>query len=119
MISNLVLSMGFCTDAYDILYFVGTIFFVFKIVIPILLIVWGSIDLGKAVVAQKEDEIKKATEILVKRLIAAVVIFFIPSIVGLVFGLLGDFQSGTEMKTEYDVCASCIKNPYSDGCYGG
>ncbi len=117
MLSNIFMNAGFCSDAYDILYFVGTVFFIFKIVVPILLIVWGSIDLGKAVVAQKEDEIKNATQIFVKRAISGIVIFFIPTIVGLVFGLIGDFQDGTEMKEEYDICASCIRNPYSDGCY--
>lgn len=111
MLNNLVLLGGFCTDAGPILKFISTVFFVFKIVIPILLIVWGSIDLGKAVIAQKEEEIKSATGVLVKRLITAVVIFFLPTIVSLVFGLIGDFQEGTDIKTEYEVCAACIKSP--------
>lgn len=113
MFNSLILIGGFCTDAGSILHFLSTVFFIFKIVIPILLIVWGSLDLGKAVVAQKEDEIKSATQTLVKRAIAGIVIFFIPTIVGLIFGLLGEFQSG-ELKTEYEICASCIKNP--DDC---
>lgn len=58
-----------------------------QIGIPILLIVLGTIDLGKAVVASKEDEIKNAQKMLVKRAIYAVAVFFVVTIVTLVFSL--------------------------------
>ena len=61
-----------------------------QIGIPIILIILGMLDLGKAVVASKEDEIKSATKMLVKRAIYAVAIFFVVLIVQLVFGLLAD-----------------------------
>ena len=57
--------------------------------IPIILFVLGMIDLGKEVVASKEDEIKNAQKMLIKRAIYAVAIFFVVLIVQLVFGLLG------------------------------
>ncbi|HOP65472.1 MAG TPA: hypothetical protein PLX66_00380 [Bacilli bacterium] len=106
--------MTFCTDAASILGFVGTILFVFKIAIPILLIVLGSIDLGKAVVAQSEDEIKKATGMLGKRALFGIVIFFIPTIIGLVFNLVGSFKE--EYKDQYEVCQECIVHPFSGNC---
>ena len=56
--------------------------------IPIILIILGMLDLGKAVVASKEDEIKSAQKLLIKRAIYAVAIFFVVLIVQLVFGLL-------------------------------
>lgn len=56
---------------------------------PILLILWGSLDLVKAVIAGKEDEIKKHQGTLVKRIISAVIIFLIPTAVSLILGLLG------------------------------
>lgn len=56
--------------------------------IPIILIILGMLDLGKAVVASKEDEIKNAQKMLIKRAIYAVAIFFVVLIVQLVFGLL-------------------------------
>lgn len=115
MFNSLIVLGGFCTDAVPILKFISTVFFIFKIIIPILLIVWGSVDLGKAVVAQDEKEIKTASQTLVKRAIAGIIIFFIPTIVGLVFGLIGDFQD-TELGNEYNTCAECIKNP--DKCVG-
>ena len=40
-----------------------------QVIVPILLIIWGMLDLGKAVMAQKEDEIKKGQQTFVKRVI--------------------------------------------------
>lgn len=59
----------------------------FQIGIPIILIVLGTIDLGKAVIASKEDEIKNAQKMLIKRAIYAVAVFFVVTIVSLVFSL--------------------------------
>lgn len=61
-----------------------------QIGIPIILILLGMLDLGKAVVASKEDEIKAAQKLLVKRAIYALAIFFVVLIVQLVFGLLSN-----------------------------
>ncbi|MCI8445890.1 MAG: hypothetical protein HFH31_00190 [Bacilli bacterium] len=61
---------------------------VIKIVVPILLIIWGMLDLGKAVMAQKEDEIKKGQQTFIKRIVAAAIVFFIVTIVQLVMGLV-------------------------------
>lgn len=60
-----------------------------QIVIPILLIIFGMLDLGKAVMAGKEDEIKKNQTLFMKRVIAAVMVFLVIAIVKLVFGILG------------------------------
>ena len=69
---------------------VHTIILVLQIAVPVLLVIFGMIDLIKAVVAGKEDEIKKAQGIFVKRLIAGVLVFFVVAIVKLVFFLATD-----------------------------
>ena len=63
---------------------------IFQWGIPIILIVLGTIDLGKAVIASKEEEIKKAQQMFIKRLIYAVAVFFVVTIVSLVFGLFSE-----------------------------
>ena len=45
--------------------------------VPVLLIFFGMLDLGKAVIAQKEDEIKKGQQLFVKRLITAALVFLV------------------------------------------
>ena len=64
---------------------IHTIYLAIKIVIPILLIIFGSIDLGKAITAQKEDEIKKAQSGFIKKLIIGVLVFLVLTIVQFVF----------------------------------
>lgn len=96
-----------CSDLRDIWQILGYVLMVFKIVIPILIIIFGMIDLGKAVVASKDDEIKKSIKSLAMRAVAGVIIFFIPNLVGLIFGMLNSF----DRNGEYAVCETCIVNP--------
>ena len=55
-----------------------------QIGVPIILVIMGMIDLGK------EDEIKKAQSLLIKRLIYGVLVFLIVAIVKFVLGIVGD-----------------------------
>lgn len=86
-------------------YVVSTVVMIIKIVVPILLIVFGMLDLAKAVIASKEDEIKKSQTTFIKRLIAAVIVFFIVSLVQVVIR----FVAGN---AEEDVmgCFNCFVN---------
>lgn len=60
-----------------------------QFVVPVLLILWGTIDLVKSVVAGKEEDIKKYQKVLVKRVISAVIVFLIPLLVEALLGLIG------------------------------
>lgn len=104
--------MNFCEASAEIWQLVGYVLFIFKIVIPIILIILGMIDLGKAVVSSDEKAINKAATTLGKRAIAAVLIFFVPTIIGLIFRMVGSFG---DVKDQYDVCAACITNPTGSG----
>lgn len=75
--------------------------------IPIILIILGMLDLGKAVVASKEDEIKNAQKLLVKRAIYAIAIFFVVLIVQVVFGLLS--SAGDDYGQQGNSWQSCWK----------
>ena len=76
------------TDVQNIAKIVTYIVTFMPIVIAILVIVFGMLDLGKAVAAQKEDEIKKNQNMLIKRIVVAVLVFFVTAIVKLVVGLV-------------------------------
>lgn len=65
-------------------YIVSTVITIIKIAVPVLLIIFGMLDLGKAVVASKEDEIKKGQQTFIKRVIAAVIVFFVIQIVQII-----------------------------------
>jgi len=55
-----------------------------------ILVVLLIIDFGKAVMAGKEDEIKSAQKLAIKRVIYALVVFLVPWIVNIAIGLLAD-----------------------------
>ena len=59
---------SFCETTAGLWGVIGWAVLLLKIVIPILLIIFGMLDLGKAVVASKEDEIKKGQQMFVKRI---------------------------------------------------
>ena len=80
--------VSICSPEYQPIWnVVGFIVKTIWIGIPILLIVLGMIDLGKAVVASKEDEVKKATKAFGKRFIYAVAVFLVVWLVGTVLNL--------------------------------
>lgn len=92
--------MDICSgDALVIFNVVGNILTIIKIAVPILLIIMGSLDLMKAVMAGKEDEIKKSQGTFVKRAIAAVLVFFIPTIVGLIMSVIDQDKTS---------CLTCV-----------
>lgn len=64
-----------------------------KIFVPIVLVIFGMIDLAKAVMSNDEKEMKGAQTKLIKRVIYAVLVFLIVSIVQLVFGILADTEA--------------------------
>ncbi len=92
---------------------VSTAIDIIKIVIPILLVVFGMLDLGKAVMAQKEDEIKKGQQTFVKRLVAAVIVFLVVFVVQIVLGLVAPRGENSNVWS----CFDCIVNgTSSDNC---
>ncbi len=77
-----------------------------QIGIPILLIILGTIDLGKAVISSDDKEVKAAQTRLIKRLIYAAIIFFIVTIVSLVLGIVAT-SSDSDVSGHTDDWRSC------------
>jgi hypothetical protein len=69
---------------------VHKIILLIQIAVPILLVIFGMMDMMKGIMAQKDDEIKKGQQTFVKRLLAAVLVFFVVSIVKLVVNFVAD-----------------------------
>ena len=61
---------------------------IIKIGVPVILIVLGMIDMGKAVASQKEEDIKKGQKVLLSRCIAAGIVFFVVAIVQLLLNII-------------------------------
>ena len=63
---------------------------IIQVIVPVILIITKGIDLLKAISSQKEDDIKKAQSLFVKRLILAVLIYFVFVIVKLIVSIIGN-----------------------------
>lgn len=86
-----------------------------QVIVPILLIIWGMLDLGKAVMAQKEDEIKKGQQTFIKRLVAAILVFFVVAITRLIIGLFAPGGGGKGTGSLLG-CMNAILNCDNDKC---
>lgn len=102
---------NFCASTAPILSLVGWALTIFKIAIPLIIVVIGLIDLGKAAVSSKPEEIKKSVGSLLWRLIGGIAIFFIPTIIMAIFGLINNYNT-TAGKIDSEVCYTCIISPW-------
>ena len=89
---------------------VATIIRIIKIVVPILLVIWGMLDFAKSVIAKKEDEIKEHRKAFIGRLISALLVFLVITIVQLSVSLVSgvEKESHVEGQTTGDIWA-CSK----------
>ena len=81
--------VNFCDDLGPVITLLKNVIRLLQWGIPMVLILFGMLDLGKAVMAGKEDEMKKAQSTLIKRVIYAVAVFLVVTIVSFAMGLVG------------------------------
>lgn len=86
-----------------------TVYFAIMIILPIILIVMGSIDIVKAVTGSDEASIKKARDAFPKRLISAGAVFLILSVTSLLVNILSDDNDDKDLTQ----CISCLINDES------
>ena len=67
-----------------------------RIVTPLILVIVGMFDMVKAITAGKEDEIKKSQQLLVKRAVAAVIIFLLFSLISWMLNILSSNDNSTQ-----------------------
>lgn len=104
---NVMVKTDLCTSeaGYRLFGIAGYAINFIQIAVPILLIVMGTIDLVKALVAQKDDQMKKAQSTLIKRLIVGVVIFFVPMLVKFLMVMVNGNDANK------NVCMDSFTNP--------
>lgn len=97
----------FCADTVVVWKTIGNVIKIIQLLIPIALVLWGLIDLGKAVLAGDEKERKEATTALLKRFLYGVLVFFVFAIVKGAVGLVG---AGDTLNSK---CWECVSKPKS------
>lgn len=79
---------------------INTIMDYVRILVPILIILLGTVDLAKAVIAGKEDNMRKAQWDFAKRVLIGVAIFFVPLLVDVIMELATYAWQGKD----YSIC---------------
>ena len=98
--------MQTCGGLLPIVTVIVSVMKIVVIIIPIALIVYGTIDLGKAVIASDEKEVKAAQKRLIQRFIYAALIFFVPTLVVVMMNMVAN---GTDDDTDTTSWQSCCK----------
>lgn len=95
-----------CSDSNMLrgLKIVGMILLLAKMIVPMIIIVMGSIDLFKAVTSN-ENTITKQAKALLIRVLIGISIFFLPTIINTILDM-------TDLvPTDYEACETCILDP--------
>ncbi len=85
--------LGDKTDTSSPAYYLNLIMKIFKYAAVILALVLSMIDFLKATISQDKDLLQKAIISSVKRLIFAIIIFFLPIVINYFLGLIGAYSS--------------------------
>ena len=95
---------------------IGYLVQVVRWIVPLIIIVLGMIDFGKASIESDDKALNKATASLIRRIVAGVVVFFIPTII---LGLLNaiEITKGIEDETnsQFGACTKCIFGAHKSG----
>lgn len=112
----LLLSVCSNPEILSVMKIVNIVILAIKIAVPIILILVGMLDMTRAITEKNEDNIKKTQQALIRKAIAAVIIFLVPSFVNLLVRIvnpdneylscLGQSISADDLETAYESKAS-------------
>ena len=76
---------------------IKTVIFLIKVVVPVILVIWGLLDFMKGVTGQDEDKIKAGQKKFIQRLIAAAIVFLIVTVVQIVITTVGNISGDSNV----------------------
>ena len=103
---------SYCADLYPIIKIAKIIYGIIHFCFPISLVLFITIDFAKAVISNNEDVMKKTQGVAIKRLIYAVALFLVFSLVSFVMNVISDIEAndlaGNSLDTEsWVACWKC------------
>ena len=87
----------------DIVYYATVVVKVLQIFAPIALIIWGSVDFIKSIIAGDANKMAAARKPFIQRLISALIVFLIPWFTNIILNGLAD--AGNQWATCYSVAS--------------
>lgn len=101
-----------CSDAgiNTTMKMIGIFLNIIKILVPMIIIGFGMVDFGKAALSNDEKAVNKATGALIRRFVAGLIIFFVPTIVLAIMNALEPSIGNYENSQMY-ACIKCMLDP--------
>ena len=87
---------------------VGNVVSICTWIVPMLIIVFGMIDFGKAVISSDDKAMNKATKSLITRIIIGVVVGLLPTTILAILGLLENLGAEDVFNNSFGACTKCI-----------
>ena len=94
---------------------VGYLVAVARWLVPGIIMVLGMVDFFKVVISSDDKELSKATGRLIKRMIAGVIVFLVPTIILAILDLI-QITGGIEKENNqnFGACTKCIFAPFDE-----
>ena len=90
---------------------IGVIIYIIKILVPLIVMIIGTINIAKLIVSSNPDDVKPSVIQFLKQLLAAILIFFVPSIIDSLIKLLVDNDT-----SNFNECRTCLFHPTENEC---
>ncbi len=92
---------------------IGYILFILKILVPIIIIILGIIEFGKAALSGDEKANTTSFKTLMMKIVAGIMIFFIPTVLDFALSMV---QGTKDVALKYEGCTTCMLDPFSEDC---
>ncbi len=99
--------------AKNAIVFIGKIIVVALWVVPLIIIVLGMVDFTKAMMSNDEKAVGKATSALIKRIVAGLAAFVVPTLILAILKNIG-VTKYIEQNADYTSCMNCLLYPYNN-----
>lgn len=92
---------------------IGYILFILKILVPIIIIILGIIEFGKAALSGDEKSNTTSFKTLMMKIITGIIIFFIPTVLDFALSMV---QGTKDTASKHEGCTTCMLDPFSEDC---
>ena len=99
------------TTSLKVFQVIGYILMLIKIIVPLILIILGSIDFGKASMSGDDKAVKDAAVQFAKRVLIGLIVFFVPTVLDFFLSLVNGVS---DTAAKFSECTNCIFSPTNE-----
>ena len=101
--------MGMCSDEMQLMVrIVAKLLDIVRFIVPIVLIIFCTVDIFKIIVSKKEDEIKKLRNDVFAKILYAIMIYLVPFLIPFIFSM-ADKILPMEYDNSWQECYELVK----------